>query len=47
MQVLKQDGSQFHGIEIIPTLPYKLTIEDTISGDDRVLEKAINLLTEN
>ncbi|MEB0029385.1 S41 family peptidase [Undibacterium sp. RTI2.1] len=47
MQVLKQDGSQFHGIGIIPTLPYKSTIEDAISGDDIVLERAIKLLTEN
>ncbi|MDY7540250.1 S41 family peptidase [Undibacterium sp. 5I1] len=46
MQVLKQDGSQFHGIGIIPTVPYKITIEDAISGHDVMLEKAMNFLTE-
>ncbi|MCH8619142.1 S41 family peptidase [Undibacterium sp. TS12] len=43
MQALKQDGSRFHGIGIIPTVRIGDSFADVISGRDVVLEKALQL----
>jgi C-terminal processing protease CtpA/Prc len=43
MRVLKQDGSQHHGIGILPTLPASRTLKGVAAGRDEVLEKAIEV----
>ena len=43
MKVLKHDGSQLHGIGILPDIYVTKTIEGVKSGRDEVLEKAIEL----
>ena len=43
MQTLKQDGSRFHGIGIIPGIRVGDSFADAISGRDVVLEKARQL----
>lgn len=41
MQVLKHDGSQHHGVGILPTLPVERTIAGVRDGRDEVLEAAL------
>lgn len=41
MKVLKHDGSQHHGIGILPTVPVHRTIAGVAAGKDELLEKAI------
>lgn len=41
MRVLKQDGSQHHGIGILPTIPATRTLKGVAAGRDELLEKAI------
>jgi C-terminal processing protease CtpA/Prc len=41
MKVLKQDGSQHHGVGILPTIPVARTIKGVTEGRDEVLEKGI------
>ena len=45
MRVLKHDGSQHHGIGIIPTVPVKRTIQGIREGRDELLEKAIEVVS--
>ena len=45
MKVLKHDGSQLHGIGIIPDIHVERTPEGIAAGKDEVLEKAIELAT--
>jgi C-terminal processing protease CtpA/Prc len=43
MQVVKHDGSQFHGVGILPHIRIKRTIEGVREGRDEFLEKAIEI----
>ncbi|MCP5103003.1 MAG: peptidase S41 [bacterium] len=43
MRVVKHDGSQHHGVGIIPDVPVDRTIEGVRAGRDEFLEKAIEL----
>jgi len=43
MKVLKHDGSQHHGIGILPTVPCEPSIEGIRAGRDEVLEKGIEV----
>jgi C-terminal processing protease CtpA/Prc len=43
MRVLKHDGSQLHGIGILPDIYVERTLEGVRSGRDEFLEKAIEL----
>jgi C-terminal processing protease CtpA/Prc len=44
MKVLKHDGSQHHGVGILPTVPVTRTIEGLRAGRDEQLERALSLL---
>ena len=44
MKVLKHDGSQHHGVGIIPDIPVSKTIEGIRQGRDEYLEKAIEII---
>ncbi len=44
MKVLKNDGSQHHGIGIKPTVPVHRTIKGVSEGRDEFMEKAIELV---
>lgn len=46
MRVLKHDGSQHHGIGILPTVPVERTIVGVREGRDEFLEKAIEIVSE-
>jgi C-terminal processing protease CtpA/Prc len=43
MRVLKQDGSQHHGVGILPTVPAAKTIAGVAAGRDEILEKGIEV----
>jgi C-terminal processing protease CtpA/Prc len=45
MKVLKQDGSQHHGIGIVPTYPVARTLRGVAEGRDEQLERAIELVS--
>ncbi len=45
MKVLKHDGSQHHGVGIIPTIPVPKTIQSIKEGRDVQLEKAIEVVS--
>ncbi len=45
MKVLKQDGSQHHGVGIQPTVPVSGTIKGVAAGRDELLEKAIEVVS--
>jgi C-terminal processing protease CtpA/Prc len=45
MRVLKHDGSQHHGIGILPTIPASRTLKGVAEGRDEVLEKAIEVVS--
>jgi len=45
MQVLKHDGSQHHGVGILPTVPVSRTIQGVAEGRDEVLEKGIEVVS--
>jgi C-terminal processing protease CtpA/Prc len=44
MKVLKHDGSQFHGIGILPTVPVSRTLVGVAAGKDEVLDRALDFL---
>ena len=44
MKVLKHDGSQHHGIGILPTVPVRRTIAGIRAGRDEFLEKALEIV---
>ena len=44
MKVLKHDGSQHHGIGILPAVPISRTVAGVAAGRDEVLERAIELV---
>jgi hypothetical protein len=44
MKVLKHDGSQHHGVGIVPTVPASRTRAGVAAGKDEVLERALSLL---
>ena len=44
MKVLKQDGSQHHGIGILPTVPAARTIRGVAEGRDEVLERGVEVV---
>lgn len=46
MKVLKHDGSQHHGIGILPTVPVHRTIAGIAAGKDEMLEKALEVVDE-
>lgn len=46
MKVLKQDGSQHHGVGILPTVPVSRTIAGVAAGRDEVLEKGVEVVTK-
>ncbi|HET8735055.1 MAG TPA: S41 family peptidase [Pricia sp.] len=43
MKVVKHDGSQHHGIGILPDIYVEKTVDGIVSGKDEFLEKAIEL----
>ncbi|HET9227917.1 MAG TPA: S41 family peptidase, partial [Thermoanaerobaculia bacterium] len=45
MKVLKHDGSQHHGIGILPTVPVAPTVKGVREGRDEVLEKGIETVS--
>ena len=45
MKVLKHDGSQHHGIGILPTVPVTPTLKGVREGRDEVLEKGIETVS--
>ncbi len=47
LRVLKQDGSQHHGVGIQPTIPVSRTIEGIAAGSDEFLERAVEALVQN
>lgn len=46
MKVLKQDGSQHHGVGILPTIPTSRTRQGVIEGRDELLERAIEVVKD-
>ena len=44
MKTLRQDGSRFHGVGVLPTAPVERTIKGLAAGRDEVLEKALSLV---
>jgi hypothetical protein len=46
MKVLKQDGSQHHGVGIIPTIPVSRTRAGVASGHDEFLERALRAVKD-
>jgi C-terminal processing protease CtpA/Prc len=44
MKVLKQDGSQHHGVGIRPTVPVERTLRGVREGRDELLERAIEVV---
>jgi C-terminal processing protease CtpA/Prc len=44
MKVLKHDGSQHHGVGILPTVPVSRTLKGIIEGRDEQLERAIQVV---
>jgi len=46
MRVVKHDGSQHHGIGILPTIPMKRTIKGIAENRDELLEKAVEAAKE-
>jgi C-terminal processing protease CtpA/Prc len=46
MKVLKHDGSQHHGIGILPTVPVAPTLEGVRKRKDEVLEKGIEIVSK-
>ena len=44
MRVLKHDGSQHHGIGILPTIPSERTIRGVREGRDEQLERAVEVV---
>lgn len=46
MKVLKHDGSQHHGVGILPTVPVSRTIAGVRAARDELLEKAIKVVSE-
>jgi len=47
MKVLKHDGSQHHGIGVLPTVPISRTIRGVAQGQDELLEKALELVSQD
>lgn len=45
MQVLKHDGSQLHGVGILPTVPASRTLKGVTEGRDELLEKALEVVS--
>ncbi len=46
MKVLKHDGSQHHGVGIIPTVPVSPTVKGLAEGRDELLERALQLAAQ-
>jgi C-terminal processing protease CtpA/Prc len=46
MKVLKHDGSQHHGVGILPTIPMTRTRAGIAAGRDELLERAIQVVSE-
>jgi C-terminal processing protease CtpA/Prc len=44
MKTLKRDGSRFHGVGVLPTVPARRTIKGLAAGRDEVLETALELV---
>lgn len=44
MKTLREDGSRFHGVGVLPTVPVTRTIKGLAAGRDEVLEKALSLV---
>lgn len=44
MRVVKHDGSQHHGVGILPTIPLQPTIRGVREGRDELLEKALAVI---
>lgn len=45
MKVLKHDGSQHHGVGILPTTPVSRTIKGIVEGRDELLERAVAIVS--
>ena len=46
MKVTKQDGSQHHGVGILPTVPVSRTLKGVAEGRDEFLERAIEVVSQ-
>ena len=44
MKTLREDGSRFHGVGVLPTVPVTRIIKGLAAGRDEVLEKALSLV---
>ena len=44
MKTLRQDGTRFHGVGVLPTVPAGRTIKGLAAGRDEVLEAALGLV---
>lgn len=47
MEVIKQDGSQHHGVGIRPTIAVDLTIQALVDGKDEYLNTALEVIKRN
>ena len=47
MKVLKHDGSQHHGVGILPTIPVQRTIRGVAAGRDEILERGIEAVSKS
>jgi C-terminal processing protease CtpA/Prc len=47
MKVIKHDGSQHHGIGILPTIPVSLTRAGIAAGRDEILERGIQAVSSH
>ncbi len=47
VKVLKHDGSQHHGVGILPTVPVSLTRRGVAAGRDEILERGIEVCETN
>ena len=43
MRVVKHDGSRFHGVGILPTVPASRTVAGIAAGRDELIEKAVEV----
>ena len=41
---VRQDGTRFHGVGVLPTVPVRRTVKAVAEGRDEVLEKALELV---
>ena len=43
---VRLDGTRFHGVGVLPTVPVRRTVKAIAEGRDEVLEKALELVQQ-